>query len=153
NVERVEVAAHVAADRLGRVRVGQQAELRSDAWPDRRFDGEVIAISPAVDPATNAALVRLRVKNPERLLKVGMFAEVRIGLAERKGALVVPASALSKTEDGAAVYVVSGEQVTRTKVETGLETKEAVEIVSGLKQGQKVLTSNVHGLGERAKLA
>ena len=153
NVERVEVAAHVAADRLGRVRVGQHAELVSDAWPDRRFEAEVIAISPAVDPATNAALVRLRVKNPERVLKVGMFAEVRIGLAEKKGVLVVPPSALSKSEDDTAVYVVSGDEATRTKVEIGLETPEAVEVVSGVKEGQKVLTSGVHGLGERAKLA
>ena len=153
NVERVEVAAHVAADRLGRVKLGQRAELRSDAWPERSFEAEVIAISPAVDPATNAALVRLRVKNPDHLLRVGMFAEVRIGLAERKGALVVPASALSKSADGTAVYVVSGEDATRTKVEVGLETPELVEIVSGLEQGQKVLTSGIHGLGERAKLA
>jgi RND family efflux transporter MFP subunit len=153
NVERVEVAAHVAADELSRVRVGQKAEVASDAWPDRRFQADVIAIAPAVDPATNAALVRLRVANPERALKVGMFAEARIALAERKGALVVPPSALSKSDEGAAVYVVSGEEAARTKVEVGLETGDAAEILSGVKQGQKVLTSGVHGLGERAKLA
>ena len=153
NLERVEVAAHVAADDLPRVRVGQKAELVSDAWPDRRFEGEVIAISPAVDPATNAALVRLRVANADRALKVGMFAQARIALAEKRGVLVVPPSALSKSEDGAAVYVVTGEEATRTRVELGLETKDAVEIVSGVKQGQRVLSSGVHGLGERAKLA
>jgi RND family efflux transporter MFP subunit len=153
NVDRVEVAAHVAADHLGRVRVGQRAAIVSDAWPDRTFDGEVIAIAPAIDPATNAALVRIRVKNPERLLKVGMFAQVRIGLREKKGALVVPPSAVSKTDEGTAVYVVSGEEATRTPVKIGLETPEAVEVLSGVKEGQKVLTSAIHGLGERAKLA
>ncbi len=153
NVDRVEVAAHVAADHLGRVRVGQPATIASDAWPDRTFDGEVVAIAPAVDPATNAALVRIRVKNPERLLKVGMFAQARIGLAEKKGVLVVPPSAVSKTDEGTAVYVVSGEEATRTPVKIGLETPEAVEVLSGVKEGQKVLTSAIHGLGERAKLA
>jgi membrane fusion protein (multidrug efflux system) len=153
NVDKVEVAAHVAAERLARVRVGQRAELVSDAWPGRRFEAEVIAISPAIDPATNAALVRLRVPNPEHMLKVGMFAEVRIGLAEKKGVLVVPPSALSRTADGTAVYLVSGAEAARTKVEIGLETPDAVEVVSGLKEGQTVLTSGVHGLGERAKLA
>jgi RND family efflux transporter MFP subunit len=153
NVERVEVAAHVAADHLGRVRVGQPAAIVSDAWPDRTFDGEVIAIAPAIDPATNAALVRIQVKNPERLLKVGMFAQARIGLQEKKGVLVVPPSAVSKTDEGTAVYVVSGEEATRTPVKIGLETPEAVELVSGVKEGQKVLTSAIHGLGERAKLA
>jgi len=153
NVERVEVAAHVAAEHLGRVRVGQPAVIVSDAYPDRTFEGEVVAIAPAVDPATNAALVRLRVKNPERLLKVGMFAQARIGLQEKKGVLVVPPSAVSKTEEGTAVYVVAGEEATRTPVKIGLETPEAVELVSGVKEGQKVLTSAIHGLGERAKLA
>jgi membrane fusion protein, multidrug efflux system len=153
NVERVEVAAHVPADRLGRVRVGQAAAVVSDAWPDLRFDGEVIAIAPAVDPATNAALVRIRVKNPERLLKVGMFAQARIALQVKKGVLVVPPSAVSKAEEGTAVYVVSGEEAMRTSVKIGLETPEAVELVSGVKEGQKVLTSAIHGLGERAKLA
>jgi len=153
NVDQVEVAAHVTADHLGRVRVGQAAAVVSDAWPDRTFDGEVIAIAPAVDPATNAALVRIRVKNPERLLKVGMFAQARIALQVKKGVLVVPPSAVSKAEEGTAVYVVSGEEAMRTPVKIGLETPEAVELVSGVKEGQKVLTSAIHGLGERAKLA
>jgi len=153
NVDRVEVAAHVAAEQLGRVRVGQPAAIVSDAWPDRSFGGEVIAIAPAVDPATNAALVRIRVKNPERLLKVGMFAQARIALQEKKGALVVPPSAVSRGNAGAAVYVLTGDEATRTPVELGLETAEAVEVLSGVKQGQKVLTSAIHGLGERAKLA
>ena len=111
----------------------------------------MIAIS-AVDPATNAALVRLRVNNTERA-QGRHVRRGRIGLAQKKGALVVPPSALSKGEDDTAVYVVSGDDATRAKVEIGLETPEAVEIVSGVKEGQKVLTSGVHGLGERAKLA
>jgi RND family efflux transporter MFP subunit len=152
NVDRVEMAAHVAAEQLGRVRVGQPAAMVSDAWPDRSFDGEVIAIAPAIDPATNAALVRIRVKNPEHLLKIGMFAQARIGLQQKKGALAVPPSAVSKSDAGAAVYVLAGDEATRTPVKLGLETPEAVEILSGVKEGQKVLTSSIHGLGERAKL-
>jgi RND family efflux transporter MFP subunit len=153
NVERVEVAAHVGAGHLGRVRVGQKAAIVTDAWPDRTFDGEVVAIAPAIDPATNAALVRIGVKNPERLLKVGMFAQTRIGLQVKKAVLVVPPSAVIKGEEGAAVYVVSGQEAARTKVAVGLETPEAVEVLSGVTEGQTLLTSGIHGLGERAKLA
>jgi RND family efflux transporter MFP subunit len=153
NVDRVEVAARVPADHLSRVRVGQAAAVVSDAWPDLRFDGEVVAIAPAIDPATNAALVRIRVGNPERRLKVGMFAQARIALQVKKGVLVVPPSAVSRAEEGAAVYVVAGEEATRTPVKLGLETPEAVEVVSGVKEGQMVLTSAIHGLGERARLA
>jgi RND family efflux transporter MFP subunit len=153
NLDRVEIAAAVPAEHLGRVRVGQRAEVSSDAYADRSFDGEIIAISPAVDSATNTALARIRLANTGRLLKVGMFAQAQIGLSERKGVLTVPPSAVSKREDEAAVYVVSGAIATRTTVTLGLETSEAVEIASGLAEGQKVLTSAIHGLGERARLA
>ncbi len=153
NVDRVEVAAHVPADRLDRVRAGLPVAVASDAYPDRTFEGEVIAIAPAIDPATNAALVRIRVGNPERRLKVGMFVQARIALQVRKGVLVVPPSAVSKAETGTAVYAVSGDEARRTPVKIGLETPEGVEVLSGVEEGQKVLTSAIHGLGERAKLA
>ena len=56
-------------------------------------------------------------------------------------------------EAGAAVYVVAGDLATRTPVKVGLETAEAVELVSGVVEGQTVLVSSVHGLGEKARLA
>jgi len=153
NLDQVEIAANVPAEHLGRVRVGQSATIASDAYGDRSFTGQVIAIAPAVDAATNTALARVRVANTDRLLKVGMFARVQVGLSERKGALTVPPSAVSKGEEEMAVYVVDKDTATRTKVTIGLETAAAVEILSGVKEGQKILTSAIHGLGERARLA
>ena len=153
NLDHVEIAAAVPAEHLGRVRVGQRADVSSDAYAGRSFEGEIIAIAPAVDSATNTALARIRLANPGRLLRIGMFVQAQIGVSERKGVLTVPPSAVSKGEAGAAVYVVSGSVATRTKVTLGLETAEAVEITSGLTEGQKVLTSAIHGLGERARLA
>jgi RND family efflux transporter MFP subunit len=153
NLDHVEVAAGVPAEHLGRVKVGQRAVVSSDAYPDREFDGQIIAIAPAVDAATNTALARVRLVNTDRLLKIGMFTQVRVGLSERKAVLTVPPSAVAKSEDGAAVYVVTGNLATRTRVTLGLETPDAVEILDGVKEGQKVLTSAVHGLGERARLA
>ncbi len=153
NVERVEAAAQVPAEHLGAVREGMAAEVVSDAYPGRTFAGRVVAMAPALDPATNSALVRVAVPNPERLLKVGMFAEVRVALRRKPGALSVPPSALVRSEDGAAVYAVAGEFALRTPVKVGLETTEAVELLSGVKEGQTVLVSSVHGLGEKARLA
>jgi RND family efflux transporter MFP subunit len=153
NLDHVEVAAGIPAEHLGRVKVGQSATVSSDAYPDHDFDGQIIAISPAVDAAANTALARVRLANTGRLLKVGMFAQVHVGLSERKQVLTVPPTAVAKSDEGAAVYVVAGDVATRTKVKLGLETTDAVEILDGVKDGQKVLTSAVHGLGERARLA
>ena len=153
NLDRVELAANVPAQYLGRVKVGQAASLSTDAFPDRMFAGSVLAIAPAVDATSNAGLVRVRIANAERLLKVGMFAEARIVLSQRQNALVVPPAAVVRTGDGAAVYVVSGDTAQRTAVTTGIEKPDAVEILTGLREGQTVLTSSVYGLGDKAKLA
>jgi RND family efflux transporter MFP subunit len=152
-IDTVELAANVPSEHLAAVRVGQSVEIGTDAYRDRAFPGTIIAIAPAVDPASNTALARIRVENTGRLLKVGMYGQARIGIAERKGALTVPPSAVSKNEEGqAAVYVVTNGMAQRTVVTLGLETSEAVEILSGVSDGQAVLTSSVHGLGEKAKI-
>jgi len=152
NLDTVELAANVPAEHLSKVRTGMTAAVSSPTWPDRIFQGEVIAIAPSVDPATNAALARIRLSNPGHALKIGMFGEARVGIAEHAGALTVPPPAVVRDERGAAVYVVKGDLAERTAVTTGIETPEAVEILTGLSAGQAVLVSSIHGLGDKAKL-
>ncbi len=127
---------HVPAEHLGRVHVGQHGAIVVGRLRRAgRSTGEVIAIAPAVDPATNAALVRIRVANPERLLKVGMFAAgPHRRSASRRARSSCRPRRVRKSDEGAAVYVVSGDQATRTPVKIGLETPEAVEILSGVER-------------------
>jgi RND family efflux transporter MFP subunit len=153
NLSHVELAANVPSEQLARIKVGQTASLTTDAFADRAFPGTVIAIGPAVDVATNAGLVRMRLQNADHALKVGMFAEARIHLAVHENALVVPPSAIVRGENGANVYVVTGDTAARTAVKTGIEQRNAIEIVDGVHENQVVLTSAVYGLGEKAKLA
>jgi RND family efflux transporter MFP subunit len=153
NLDRVEMAANVPADYLVRVKPNQRALISTAALPGVDMMGAVIAIAPAIDSATNTALVRIGIGNAERQLRVGMFAEARLQLAEHPNVLVVPPPALVKNDDGAFVYVVTGNVAQRTPVMIGLETPSGVEIRSGVSEGQTVLTSSVYGLGEKATLA
>jgi RND family efflux transporter MFP subunit len=153
NVDRVELAASVPAEHLSHIKIGQAVSVTSDAYQGRAFAGAVIAISPVVDSTTNTGLVRVRITNTGRLLKIGMFAEAHVEMARHLNALVVPPPALVRGAGGTAVYVVTGDTAARTDVTVGLEQPDAVEILSGLTEGQTVLTSSVYGLGEKAKLA
>jgi RND family efflux transporter MFP subunit len=153
NLDRVEMAANVPADYLVRVKPNQRALISTAALPGVDMMGAVIAIAPAIDSATNTALVRIGIANAERQLRVGMFAEARLQLAEHPDVLVVPPPALVKNDDGAFVYVVTGNVAQRTPVMIGLETPSGVEIRSGVNEGQTVLTSSVYGLGDKATLA
>ena len=131
NLDRVELAANVPAEYLARIKVGQTTTVATDAFRGRTFAGSVLAIAPAVDATTNAGLVRIRITNTDRSLKVGMFAEARVVLETHRDALVVPPPAVVRTDDGAVVYVVSGDTAQRTDVKVGLEKPDAVEIVVG----------------------
>jgi membrane fusion protein (multidrug efflux system) len=152
NLDAVELDANVPAEYLAGVRVGMPVTITCETFPGRTFEGQVIAVAPAVDPASNTALARMRIRNAGRLLKVGLFAQASVPVEEHADALVVPPSAVVRDSEGTAVYVLNGDVAERTKVTIGIETPEAVEVVSGVREGQGVLTSNVHGLGEKAKL-
>ena len=153
NLDRVELGANVPAEHLARIKPGQPVNVSTDAYAGRTFSGSILTIAPAVDPTTNAALVRVRITNAGRLLKVGMFAEARVQLEEHANALVVPPPAIVRDDHGAAVYVVTGDTAQRTPVTVGLEKPDAVEILTGVTEGQMVLTSSVYGLGDKAKVA
>jgi RND family efflux transporter MFP subunit len=153
NLDRVELAANVPSEYLHAVRTGGQVPVSSDAYTDRSFDGQVIAIAPAVDPTTNAGLVRIRINNTGRLLKVGMYAQARIHLADHPRALTVPPAAVVRDQRGAAVYVVDRDTARRTSVTIGIENPDAIEILSGVSENQKILVSATYGLGDQVKLA
>jgi len=153
NLDEVELAANLPSGQLSQVRVGEKVTVVPDAYSSREFPGVVIAIAPAIDATTNAALARVRVPNAEHLLKIGMFAQARVVVDEHKGALVVPPSAVVRDEAGqAALYVVKGETAERTAVTIGIETPEVTEVASGVSEGQTILISAVHGLGDKVRL-
>jgi RND family efflux transporter MFP subunit len=154
NLDRVELAVNLPAEQLSHVKPDQAVEVVAAAYPDDAVTGTVIAIAPAIDPATNAALVRVRLANPDHRLTLGMFADARILLEEHANALVVPPAALVKGDDGAAVYVVGPDGVAaRTAVTLGIQTRDWVEVLTGLSDGQTLLVTSVFGLGDKVKVA
>jgi RND family efflux transporter MFP subunit len=153
NLDRVELNANVPSEHLAQIKIGLPVDVVTDAYAGRKFAATILTIAPAVDPTTNAALVRVRITNAGRLLKVGMFAEAHVQVAEHANALVVPPPAVVRNPEGTVVYVVTGDAAQRTPVTVGLEKPDAFEILTGLQEGQTVLTSSVYGLGDKAKLA
>ena len=78
NLSEVEINANLPPADLGRLRPGLMVRFSSDAFPGRTFSGRVIAISPAVDPATNTGLVRIGIANPGGVLRIGMFVSASL---------------------------------------------------------------------------
>ncbi|MGE3771562.1 MAG: efflux RND transporter periplasmic adaptor subunit [Gammaproteobacteria bacterium] len=128
---------------LGRIRVGQQIEVRVQAYPDRRFGGTVTAIDPAIDVATRMVKLRARLPNPEGLLRPGMFADVDTREEQIDEVLVVPTTAITYSPYGNSVYLVSeadgGLKVQRRQVETGETRGSLVAVTKGVAAGDRVV--------------
>ncbi len=128
---------------LQAIRPGQSIEARSAAYPDRPFRGTIHTIDPVVDPNTRAITVRARLPNPDRLLRPGMMMTVDIENQPRL-ALSVPELAVIGEGDSRFVYVVDDQgRARRVPVRTGIRLAGRVEILEGLRPGQKVITEGV----------
>ena len=128
---------------LAAIRPGQTIVARASAYPTREFRGQIATIDPVVDPNTRAVLVRARLPNPDRALKPGMLMTVDIETAPRLG-LSVPELAVIGEGDQRYVFVLGeNSQAQRVPVRTGLRSGGRIEILEGLRPGQRVITEGI----------
>ncbi|MBL0178362.1 MAG: efflux RND transporter periplasmic adaptor subunit [Gemmatimonadetes bacterium] len=106
----VQVKTFVDETDIGKLRVGLEANVTVDAYPNRPFKGELLKIEPQADTIQNVTMfpVLVRIDNKDGLLKPGMSANVRIGVGERRDVLAVPNAALRTERDVASAATVLG---------------------------------------------
>jgi len=124
---------------LAAVAPGQTVEVRTDAYPDRRFTGKVKTIDSRIDPATRAFDVRAEIPNPDGTLKPGMLLTLELTLARREAAILVAEEALVPQGDKQYVFIVEDDRARRREVGIGTRMKGVVEIRSGLDASAVVL--------------
>lgn len=142
NLKTVKTVVNVVERDYARVRVGQTATITVDAYPDQTFSGTVVRKAPVLDPLTRTAAVHLEIPNPDTLLKPGMYARVQLLFEKRPYSTVVPLAAFLEGKQQPTVYVLSedGNSAEVREVVTGITDGELVEVTSGLKPGDRVIT-------------
>lgn len=147
DIDVLELLGTVPVARLSEVRVGEQFAL-----PDSSQQAKVVAILPAVDPATNNGSVRIRIANPKHQLKLGQYLTLELPVKGSKG-LIVPRQAIYPDESGEPhVYRVKGDDAESVAVELGGQTKDKAEVLSGVNEGDTVIVTGGYGLPEKSKV-
>lgn len=124
---------------ISRLERGLSIIAHSAAWPDVEFYGTVTSIDSRVDPVTRTVTVRSEIPNPEGRLRAGMFLTVTL-LKEVTDALMIPEAALVPDRSTQSVFVVGeGDVVEKREVRTGRRRPGEVEIVEGLRPGERVV--------------
>ncbi len=152
----IDVDFSVPQQQLRHLKPDMRVRVTADVAPGETFSGEIIAVNPEVDPATRSVRVRARVANPEEALHAGMFVNMEVVLPDTRSVLPVAATAVLYAPFGDSIFVVekkhneqSGEteQVLRQQfVRLGQARGDFVDITSGLKAGETVVTSGVFKL-------
>lgn len=133
--------AEVPEKQAAAVRAGQAVRLTVAAFGDRIFPGRVTHIGESLNPETRTVQVRCQVENSGRLLRPEMYVAVHIDTGETVPMLVVPREAVQEVKGERVVFVaVSRDTFEKRSVQTGREQGEWVEIVSGVTEGQRVVT-------------
>lgn len=155
-IDPIYVDFYIPQQQLGGLQVGQVLTLSSDAHANTAFAGKVSAISSKVDPATRNVQVEATVANPQRQLLPGMFANVHVEVGGKKQYLTLPQTAITYNPYGSTVFVVhpapppkagapppkAGDLVVQQVFVTTGETRgDQVAVLTGLAEGQRVVTS------------
>jgi membrane fusion protein, multidrug efflux system len=131
------------------LKVGQTVRIVVDAYRDRNFEGKITAIEPQIATDTRNIRVQATIENPEHILKPGMFTTTTVVLPDKPAVVTVPETAVDYTLYGDAVFLVTEKKaddgktslvVVRTFVVTGNRVGGRVEILSGVKPGDRVVS-------------
>jgi membrane fusion protein, heavy metal efflux system len=142
DLSEVWIICDVYENDLSMVHVGQTADIRLNAYPDRVVTGTISEIDAILDPSIRTAKVRIQVPNPDHLMRIGMFATATFHGRRQVDHTSIPASAILHLHDRDWVYVPAGEgKFKRVGVVGGAMLPNGMqEVTSGLAAGQQVVT-------------
>ncbi|WP_296668736.1 MULTISPECIES: efflux RND transporter periplasmic adaptor subunit [unclassified Treponema] len=156
DINNLQVTANVPERYVAVLKKGLKAEVSVEAYPGVIFAATVSRVSPVVDATTRTKEVILTFDRHDERINAGMFAKVKLYTEDYSGAVVMPSDALVQNGDDFFAYIVNssggGETVSKVKVEKGKTVDGYVQILSGVKEGDKVVIQGMASLGDGSKI-
>lgn len=143
------IEADVSEKDLGKLTIGSPATVTVSSFPNESFKGKVSYISSIFDKQTRTVKARIELPNPDRKLRIDMFARVVIYLSSAREALILPQEAVLLVQGQSTVYVQAEDGFEARPVELGEQLSKDIVITSGLKAGEQVVTSGAYALKSR----
>jgi HlyD family secretion protein len=153
----LEVEADVSEANLGKVRVRQPCEILLDALPEARFRGELHTIVPTADRSKGSVMVKVRFLDrdsrvlPEMSAKVA-FLERAVQPGEGKPRVALPPASIVTRDGKSFVFIVAGDKVVQAPVTLGPRIGDMVEVVSGVKAGERIAIKPLEKLHDKSRI-
>ena len=151
-VDPLKVIAEIPEKMAPWISTGQPVQLYVDASPDKAFTGQMSRISPAVNAATRAFPFEALVPNGETLLKPGTFARVHIESGKLDDVMTISFTSLQYRYGVNRAFLIDGDKITARELKVGDRLGDRIEILSGLKSGDRVAVTDVDKLADGQKV-
>ncbi len=157
DMKSLQVEADVSEANLGKVKEGQPCEIQLDALPDIRFRGILHTVVPTADRSKATVMVKVRFLDPDQRILPEMSAKVAfleraVAASEQRPKTSVSQSAVVSRDGKQVVYLVKGDRVVETAVTLGERIGDQVEILSGVRAGDKVALKHLDKLKDGTKI-
>jgi HlyD family secretion protein len=145
--------AHIPQEDAAALKVGDKGTITVPGF-DKPIDGKVTIVSPALDPSSTTVEVWFEAKNPKHELKPGTSVQLSITAQTVKDALVVPANSVLTGPDGATTVMLAGSDglAHQQVVKLGIHNGDDVQVLEGVKEGDKVVSAGAYGLPDKTKI-
>ncbi|MPM26766.1 Macrolide export protein MacA [bioreactor metagenome] len=152
DITRLKIVINVSESNVYKLKPGDDATITTDVYPGITYRGKVTFVSPQGDDAHNYT-VEIEISNDSKKpLKSGTFTSVFIALPETAEALYIPRKALLGSTTNAEVYVAENNRAVRKKILVGTGTNDYLRVISGLKEGDKVITTGQINLSDNKEI-
>jgi multidrug efflux pump subunit AcrA (membrane-fusion protein) len=145
--------AHIPQDQAVLLKLGDKAAITVPGEEDP-IEGKVTVVSPALDPNSTTVEVWVQAKNPKGRLRPGTSVQISMLARAVPNSLVVPAAAVLTSPDGSNYVMVAGSdnKAHQKTLKTGIKQGDQVQVVEGLAEGERVITSGAYGLPDNTKI-
>lgn len=153
DLKRLGVALKIPSQEIGEISLGQPVAINPGSQTDQTaVSGQVVFISPQIDPLTDTVLIRASLSDASAV-RAGQFVRVRVRVTELLNRLAVPVQSVVYGDTGSSIAVVDGNRAKRMSVETGLRDGNWVEISGDkLREGMTVVTEGTYGLPDETHI-
>ncbi|MBS3807978.1 MAG: efflux RND transporter periplasmic adaptor subunit [Bacteroidales bacterium] len=137
---------------LAKIQPGQPVNVDHYSLESETLEGKVTEISPAVDPTTRMFDAKLKVQNPNKTLRPGMFVKANVLVEYKDSVITLPREVVLDKNDRKVVYVVQQDRARERTVVTGIESEDRIEITNGIERDERVVTDGYETLRNRSKV-
>jgi RND family efflux transporter MFP subunit len=153
DISSVIAKAHIPQDQAAALKIGDNGTMTVPGM-EEPIQGKVTVVSPALDPNSTTVEVWFEARNPRHELKPGTSVHLSLTAQIVKDALVVPASSILTAQDGSTTVMLAGSDgmAHQQSVKVGIRNGDDVQLVEGVKEGDRVVSTGAYGLPDKTKI-